>query len=476
MSHSSDPGARDLYARLGVDPAADDQAVKRAAQEAQKEYHPDHNPDPDSTAQFQRVREAAECLTDPDERTAYDEFYDRFGPERAAEAYDRWTSYGRTQPAETFSPGFASSVGPSTAGGSQNGSSGEQSRSQRRHEATQTGSRRGTTDKSSATHGHQNGGTENSSQSRSGDATSSASSRQSSSSTADSSETSSGRRTHTNFDHRQEYEREEYEAPFWASLKAWPRVEVGQTARDVGAVIALGVVTAVGVLLTAVAGFVFFLGIYVVGTVVAAFEFLLRAAGVVRFDAYRVAEVGLTWVLEIGVYAGVLFVAFFLYSLSFERDREAHLGNRLGLPHLILVLPVSVLIGGGLWIGRPDLLAHVTPQVDPRAGFVLIAALWPSLSRSTRLLLETAPNHSGESMLDSAGSVLFYGGAGSLVLAAYLLAVRLVVGSGSEPLEDTLVAQHLPPRLLLAAGLGAAGVSLIAGLVLPLVSAVRKKL
>lgn len=71
----------DLYARLGVTPAADAREIKKAYRAQSLEWHPDkamaRGVDPELAQQeFVEVARAYEVLSDPEQRTAYD----RCGP------------------------------------------------------------------------------------------------------------------------------------------------------------------------------------------------------------------------------------------------------------------------------------------------------------------------------------------------------------------------------------------------------------
>lgn len=60
------------YDVLGVTPDASTDAIERAYRERVLETHPDHNDDPDATAEFTTVTTAADVLTDDTERARYD--------------------------------------------------------------------------------------------------------------------------------------------------------------------------------------------------------------------------------------------------------------------------------------------------------------------------------------------------------------------------------------------------------------------
>ena len=63
---------RDYYEVLGVERGASKQQIKKAFRKLALKYHPDKNPDSDSTKKFQDVAEAYEVLGDEDKRRMYD--------------------------------------------------------------------------------------------------------------------------------------------------------------------------------------------------------------------------------------------------------------------------------------------------------------------------------------------------------------------------------------------------------------------
>src|SRR5690349_18420587 len=63
----------DLYVILGVARGATSGDIKRAYKRLARKFHPDINPgDRTAAAQFHRIAEAYETLSDPDRRRAYD--------------------------------------------------------------------------------------------------------------------------------------------------------------------------------------------------------------------------------------------------------------------------------------------------------------------------------------------------------------------------------------------------------------------
>jgi hypothetical protein len=60
------------YARLGVEPTASQDAIKKAYRRLAKELHPDRSPGPSAKNKFQELSEAYETLSNPEARSAYD--------------------------------------------------------------------------------------------------------------------------------------------------------------------------------------------------------------------------------------------------------------------------------------------------------------------------------------------------------------------------------------------------------------------
>merc|ERR1719491_2417061 len=72
FDHSVQDLDKDLYGALGLPDDADDKAIKKAYRNLSKKYHPDKNPDEESRAKFNDVRDAYEILNDPDKKILYD--------------------------------------------------------------------------------------------------------------------------------------------------------------------------------------------------------------------------------------------------------------------------------------------------------------------------------------------------------------------------------------------------------------------
>ncbi|KAF2135577.1 uncharacterized protein K452DRAFT_239124, partial [Aplosporella prunicola CBS 121167] len=66
------PPTLNPYATLGISATASHVEIKQAYRRLALLHHPDKNPRPDATEQFQRISAAWELLSDPTKRNAYD--------------------------------------------------------------------------------------------------------------------------------------------------------------------------------------------------------------------------------------------------------------------------------------------------------------------------------------------------------------------------------------------------------------------
>lgn len=63
---------KDYYKSLGIEKSANAKEIKKAFRKLALKYHPDKNPDTDTTKKFREVAEAYEVLGDEDKRKQYD--------------------------------------------------------------------------------------------------------------------------------------------------------------------------------------------------------------------------------------------------------------------------------------------------------------------------------------------------------------------------------------------------------------------
>ena len=66
---------KDYYAILQVNPNAQTEVIKAAYGKLAQLYHPDKNSDIDASSKMADLNEAYACLSNPEERAAYDERY-----------------------------------------------------------------------------------------------------------------------------------------------------------------------------------------------------------------------------------------------------------------------------------------------------------------------------------------------------------------------------------------------------------------
>ncbi len=75
MSSRADVSKRDYYEILSVSRTCTDGDLKTAYRKLAMQYHPDRNPDnPEAEAKFREASEAYQVLSDPQKRSAYDQF------------------------------------------------------------------------------------------------------------------------------------------------------------------------------------------------------------------------------------------------------------------------------------------------------------------------------------------------------------------------------------------------------------------
>ncbi len=64
---------KDYYKILGVEPTADDKAIKAAYRKLARKYHPDVSKEKDAESKFKDASEAYEALKSADKRAEYDD-------------------------------------------------------------------------------------------------------------------------------------------------------------------------------------------------------------------------------------------------------------------------------------------------------------------------------------------------------------------------------------------------------------------
>lgn len=65
---------RDFYEILGISKSATSEDIKSAYRKSALQYHPDRNKSPDAEEKFKEINEAYEVLSNPQKRSAYDQF------------------------------------------------------------------------------------------------------------------------------------------------------------------------------------------------------------------------------------------------------------------------------------------------------------------------------------------------------------------------------------------------------------------
>ncbi|TQQ80456.1 J domain-containing protein [Halonotius roseus] len=142
------PSADSYYERLGVDPDANEETIKRAGKLAKRTLHPDNNSSEQATAEreFDRVTDAADALTDSESRAAYDTFIDDQGPATGTDRYEEWEAAGRPKSptawlSEPRSSGSSSTASTSTTNASTTNGTSTTSRSTNASTTNNTSSR-----------------------------------------------------------------------------------------------------------------------------------------------------------------------------------------------------------------------------------------------------------------------------------------------------------------------------------------------
>ena len=108
---------KDYYKVLGVDPGADDKAIKTAYRKLARKYHPDVSQLSNAEEKFKELAEAYEVLKHKDKRAEYDELR-RYGssgkpfePPPEWQSQHNWQERGQAQDNEDFSDFFRSIFG-----------------------------------------------------------------------------------------------------------------------------------------------------------------------------------------------------------------------------------------------------------------------------------------------------------------------------------------------------------------------------
>lgn len=96
---------KDYYKILGVEPTADDKAIKAAYRKLARKYHPDVSKERDAEDKFKEANEAYEALSNPEKRTEYDQIrkYGQHG--RPFQGPPGWESRGAGAGAGGFENG-----------------------------------------------------------------------------------------------------------------------------------------------------------------------------------------------------------------------------------------------------------------------------------------------------------------------------------------------------------------------------------
>jgi curved DNA-binding protein len=118
---------KDYYKILGVEPTADDKAIKAAYRKLARKYHPDVSKEKDAEAKFKDASEAYEALKSADKRAEYDDLrkYGQHGqPFQGPPGWQGRGGFGGGQDTGDFSDFFSSIFGNRGGGGFGGGQSG----------------------------------------------------------------------------------------------------------------------------------------------------------------------------------------------------------------------------------------------------------------------------------------------------------------------------------------------------------------
>ncbi len=110
---------KDYYKILGVEPTADDKAIKTAYRKLARKYHPDVSKEKDAENKFKEANEAYEALSNPEKRTEYDELrkYGQHGrPFQGPPGWEGRAGGGFGQEGGDFSDFFSSIFGSAGRG------------------------------------------------------------------------------------------------------------------------------------------------------------------------------------------------------------------------------------------------------------------------------------------------------------------------------------------------------------------------
>jgi len=95
------PKHTEYYKRLGVDPSASADDIRKAYRKLAVKYHPDKNPDPKAQEKFKEISSAYEVLSDPQKKELYDQYGEEglqgggFNPSSASSIFEQFFGGGR---------------------------------------------------------------------------------------------------------------------------------------------------------------------------------------------------------------------------------------------------------------------------------------------------------------------------------------------------------------------------------------------